>query len=83
MIQTLLPTWLQTTFGVDKSLEECEILMISSFTPLQRANEAPSDSSRVLLRGSVQRACGALVRVYRRESLKPLQKGRKNQLFSV
>lgn len=40
MIQTLLPTWLQTTFGVDKSLEECEVLMISSFTPLQRANEA-------------------------------------------
>lgn len=40
MIQTLLPTWLQTTFGVDKSLEECEVLMISSFTPVQRANES-------------------------------------------
>ena len=40
MIQTLLPTWLQTTFGMDKSLEECEVLMLSNFTPLQRANES-------------------------------------------
>lgn len=46
MVKTVLPFWLEPHFGMDKSLEECETLFLSSFTPIQRVSESALFSSK-------------------------------------